>query len=146
MADQILAFTCLLRFEKIVQKWTAIHHIWRVKSADWSKGESKIYPWTVANSFCSDILSLEVTRMKNPKFLVGMVLGAALTAGGMLVAQGPRHPNLEAAQQLVDQAIARVAAAQQANDFDMNGHAQHAKDLLARASNEIRQAAHAANR
>ena len=84
--------------------------------------------------------------MKNPKFLVGMVLGAALTAGGMLVAQGPRHPNLEAAQQLIDQAFNRISAAQQANEFDMGGHAQHAKDLLAQASREVRQAAHAANR
>ncbi len=84
--------------------------------------------------------------MKNPKFLVGMVLGGALAAGGMLVAQGPRHPNLEAAQQLVDQAIGRVSSAQQANEFDMGGHAQRAKDLLMRASNEIREAARAANR
>ncbi|MGD0914655.1 MAG: hypothetical protein ABR928_22395 [Terracidiphilus sp.] len=84
--------------------------------------------------------------MKNPTFLVGMVLGGALTAGGMLVAQGPRHPNLEAAQQLVDQAFTRISAAQQANEFDMGGHAARAKDLLQQASREIRQAAHAANR
>ncbi len=84
--------------------------------------------------------------MKSPKFLVGMVLGGALTAGGMLVAQGPRRPNLEAAQQFIDQAMNRISAAQQANEFDMGGHAQRAKDLLQRASREIRQAANAANR
>ncbi len=84
--------------------------------------------------------------MKNLKFLGGMVLGAVLAAGGMLVAQGPRHPNLEAAQQLVDQAFSRISDAQRANEFDMAGHAARAKDLLQQASREIRQAAHAANR
>jgi hypothetical protein len=84
--------------------------------------------------------------MKNLKFIGGMVLGAALAAGGMLVAQGPRHPNLEAAQQLVDQAFNRISDAQRANEFDMAGHAARAKDLLQQASREIRQAAHAANR
>jgi len=84
--------------------------------------------------------------MKVPRFLLGAVLGAALAAGGTLVAQGPRHPNLEAAQQLIDQAFSRISAAQRANEFDMGGHAQRAKDLLAQASREIRQAAKAANR
>ncbi|MGP8250707.1 MAG: hypothetical protein ACLQHF_01655 [Terracidiphilus sp.] len=84
--------------------------------------------------------------MKNPKFLVGMVLGAAIAAGGMLVAQGPRHPNLVAAQQLIDQAIYKITAAQQANEFDMGGHAQNAKNLLMQAKGEIRAAAQAANR
>jgi hypothetical protein len=84
--------------------------------------------------------------MKNLKFLTGMVLGAALAAGGMLVAQGPRHPNLEAAQGFIGQAMGALSAAQQANEFDLGGHAARAKDLLARASNEVRASAHAANR
>jgi hypothetical protein len=84
--------------------------------------------------------------MKNSKFFVGMVLGAAVSAGGILVAQGPRHPNLEAAQQLIDQAFNRITAAQQANEYDMAGHAARAKDLLQKASQEVRLAARAANR
>ena len=42
-----------------------------------------------------------------------------------------RHPNL--------------AAAQQANEWDMNGHAQKAKDLLDQVNNELKLAAEAAN-
>jgi hypothetical protein len=84
--------------------------------------------------------------MKVPRFLLGAVLGGVLTAGGMLVAQGPRHPNLEAAQQLIDQALGRLDAAQRANEYDMGGHAQNAKNLLMQAKGEIRAAAHAANR
>ncbi len=83
--------------------------------------------------------------MKNLKFLGGMVLGASLAAGGMLVAQ-ERHPNLAAARQLIDQAINRISAAQQANEYDMGGHAARAKDLLMQAKAEIRAADHAADR
>ena len=63
----------------------------------------------------------------------------------MVAAQG-RHPNLEAAQDLIDQAINRISAAQQANEFDMGGHAQKAKELLDQVNNELREAATAANR
>jgi len=84
--------------------------------------------------------------MKVPRFLLGAVLGGILTAGGMLVAQGPRHPNLEAAQQLIDQAMGRLTDAQRANEYDMAGHAARAKDLLMQAKGEIRAAARAANR
>jgi hypothetical protein len=59
---------------------------------------------------------------------------------------GKRHPNLAAAQRLTDQAYAKVMAAQQANEFDMDGHAQKAKDLLDQANQELKQAAEAANR
>lgn len=56
-----------------------------------------------------------------------------------------RHPNIAAAQRLVGQAYNRLSAAQQANEFDMGGHAQHAKDLLDQASAEMKLAAEAAN-
>lgn len=69
-----------------------------------------------------------------------------------MVAQGPerdvshmRHPNIAAAQRLVQQAYDRVIAAQQANEWDMNGHAQKAKDLLDQANRELKEAAEAAN-
>lgn len=83
--------------------------------------------------------------MTRSKFLSGSVLGLVCFASGVLVAQGGRHPNLRAAQQLVDQAIERVSDAQRANEWDMGGHASRAKDLLAQASREIKLAAETAN-
>jgi hypothetical protein len=71
----------------------------------------------------------------------------------MAVAQKPaqnvnpaRHPNIAAAQRLTNQAYQKIIAAQEANEWDMQGHAQHAKQLLDQANNELRQAATAANR
>ena len=56
-----------------------------------------------------------------------------------------RHPNIAAAQRLVGQAFEKIAAAQRANEFDMKGHAQKAKELLEQANNELKAAAEAAN-
>ena len=56
-----------------------------------------------------------------------------------------RHPNLAQAQRLIEQAIAKVSAAQSANEFDMGGHAARAKDLLNQAYVEVKLAAEAAN-
>jgi hypothetical protein len=56
-----------------------------------------------------------------------------------------RHPNLAAAQRLSRQAFERVVQAQQANEWDLQGHAQKAKDLLDQASNELKLAAEASN-
>jgi hypothetical protein len=95
------------------------------------------------------ILSAEVFRMINRKLVLGSVLGLGLFASGVLVGQNVnpgRHPNLAAAQRLMEQAIGKLDAAQVANEFDMHGHAQKAKDLLAQAYNEAKQAAEAANR
>lgn len=81
------------------------------------------------------------------------VIGGLLAAATFAVAQQPprnvdpaRHGNLAAAQQLIDQAYNRMTAAQQANEFDLGGHAARAKQLLWQASEEIKQAAMAANR
>jgi hypothetical protein len=87
------------------------------------------------------------------KHLVGSLLGLALVTGGITIAQGPpernvsgaRHPNLAAAQRLTDQAFNKIVAAQQANEWDMDGHAQKAKDLLDQANRELKAAAEAAN-
>lgn len=57
-----------------------------------------------------------------------------------------RHPNLAAAQRLASQAFTRIVEAQRANEWDMGGHAQRAKDLLEQANNELTKAAGAANR
>ena len=80
-------------------------------------------------------------------------LGCLLIAGGVATGQKPvrnvsggRHPNLAAAQRLAEQAWNKVVAAQQANEWDMGGHAQKAKELLDQANNELKQAARAANK
>ncbi len=83
--------------------------------------------------------------MTKRNFLLGSVLCLASFAGGVLIAQGPRHPNLMAAQRLIDQAFQRISDAQRANEWDMHGHAAKAKDLLDQASREVKLAAEAAN-
>ena len=79
-------------------------------------------------------------------------LSAATFGTAFGIAQRPaqnvapgRHPNIAAAQRLFEQAFNRINMAQQANEFDMNGHAQKAKDLLDQANNELRLAAQTAN-
>lgn len=59
---------------------------------------------------------------------------------------GARHPNLAAAQRLSQQAFEKIVAAQEANEWDMQGHAQKAKELLDQANRELKAAAQAANR
>ncbi|MGO9095496.1 MAG: hypothetical protein ACLQGV_09760 [Bryobacteraceae bacterium] len=85
--------------------------------------------------------------------VLAVVAGFLLMVGGIAVAQKPkenvnagRHPNLAAAQQLSRQAWQKVVAAQKANEWDMEGHAAKAKDLLDQANNELKAAAGAANR
>ncbi len=73
-------------------------------------------------------------------------------AAGIAVAQRPKedvagvlHPNIAAAQRLIRQAWQRIVDAQQANEWDLGGHAQRAKALLTQADNELKAAAGAAN-
>lgn len=82
------------------------------------------------------------------------VIGSALCIGGYAIAQQPApkknvsgaaHPNLAAAQRLTAQAFVKITAAQQANEFDLGGHAAKAKTLLDQANNELKQAAETAN-
>jgi hypothetical protein len=82
-----------------------------------------------------------------------IVLVSVLTLAGVAFAQKPahnvspsRHPNLAAAQRLSRQAFDKIIAAQRANEWDMNGHAQKAKELLDQVNNELKLAAEAANR
>jgi hypothetical protein len=87
---------------------------------------------------------------KNRLFVTA--LGTMVLAGGLAIAQpkrnvsGARHPNLAAAQRLSQQAWDKIVAAQQANEWDMQGHAQKAKELLDQANRELKQAAETANR
>ena len=87
------------------------------------------------------------------RVVLATVIGASLLGGGSLVAQKPprnisprRHPNLAAAQRFLDQAYMKIKAAQEANEFDINGHAAKAKELLEQADKELKEAAEAANK
>jgi len=84
--------------------------------------------------------------------LAGVTMLGLVTGGAMIAQDRPerdvsrgRHPNLAAAQRLVDQAFNKISAAQQANEFDMDGHAAKAKELLEQANRELKEAAEAAN-
>ncbi len=81
-------------------------------------------------------------------FLAAITLLCATT----LTAQRPpenvspkRHPNIAAAQRFVEQAFNRITAAQEANEFDLGGHAAKAKELLDQVNKELKLAAEAAN-
>lgn len=87
--------------------------------------------------------------MKTRNMLLGSALCVGLVSSGVVVAQNVnphRHPNIAAAQRLVDQALGRIESAQQANEFDMAGHAARARELLNQANQELKEAAEAANR
>jgi len=91
--------------------------------------------------------------MTKTKLALGGVLALAMVCGGVAVAQKPaqnvsgaRHPNLAAAQRLSEQAYQKITAAQEANEWDMDGHAAKAKELLEQVNNELKQAAQAANK
>jgi hypothetical protein len=86
--------------------------------------------------------------MKVRNVVFGSVVGLGLLTAGFLAGQDVswrHHPNLAAAQHFIDQAYAKIGDAQRANEFDMDGHAAHAKELLEQANREIKQAAIAAN-
>lgn len=70
---------------------------------------------------------------------------AAFAAPPVQNVSAKRHPNIAAAQRLTDQAYQRIVDAQKANEWDMDGHAAKAKDLLDQANRELRAAATAAN-
>ena len=85
------------------------------------------------------------------KTAVVTVAALALT-GSLLFAAKPvrninpnRHPNLAEAQNLSRRAFEKIVAAQKANEWDMDGHAQKAKELLDQVNIELKQAAEAAN-
>jgi hypothetical protein len=83
--------------------------------------------------------------------MVGIALCAAFVLGAVVFAQQPpvnvgeKHGNMRAAQELIRQAWNKVDLAQQDNNYNLGGHAGRAKELLVQASEEIKQAAEAAN-
>jgi hypothetical protein len=85
--------------------------------------------------------------------LLTTIPALAILIGGLALAQRPkenvsarRHPNIAAAQRLSQQAWQKIVDAQRANEWDMGGHAQKAKELLDQVNNELKLAAGAANR
>jgi hypothetical protein len=88
------------------------------------------------------------------KRIASAVLFAGLTfvASAAMAQQQPvrdisakRHPNLARAQKQTDNAYKSIVAAQQANEFDLGGHAAKAKELLDQANQELKQAAEVSN-
>ena len=90
--------------------------------------------------------------MTKTKIGLGGMLTLAMICGGVAVAQMPKenvsgrkHPNLAEAQRLSREAWEKITAAQKANEWDMDGHAAKAKELLDQVNNELKLAAEAAN-
>ncbi len=84
--------------------------------------------------------------------VTAFALGCFLLLTGSHYAQPParnvssrRHPNITAAQRFSHQAWEKILAAQKANEWDMQGHAQKAKELLDQVNAELKLAAEAAN-
>jgi hypothetical protein len=87
------------------------------------------------------------------RIMLTSAVGSALLIGGVALAQRPkenispgRHPNLAAAQRFCQQAWEKTVAAQEANEWDLGGHAQKAKEHLDQADKELKLAAEASNR
>jgi hypothetical protein len=87
------------------------------------------------------------TRRSFPLQILGLagVTAALAPAQPKQTVSSSRHPNLAAAQQLCEQAYQKCVAAQEANEFDMQGHAAKAKNLLDQANTQLKAAATAAN-
>ena len=84
------------------------------------------------------------------KLLLGSValaltMSVALAGAPVDNISGQKHPNLAAAQRLSTQAYEKIAQAQQANEWDMGGHAAKAKELLDQVNRELKEAAETAN-
>ena len=84
--------------------------------------------------------------------LSALTVALAAPAIGVALADEPAttvtlkatRPNLDAAQKLASQAINSLDTAEKANEYDTEGHAQKARELLRTANDEIQLAAAAA--
>ncbi len=81
----------------------------------------------------------------NKKMIASFVAGALMMGGVAFAVSAKKHPNLAAAQKNIEAAVAKLTAAQKANEFDLDGHAAKAKDLLDQAETEVKAAAAASN-
>jgi hypothetical protein len=92
----------------------------------------------------------EKSMSKNIRVLTAVL--SALLFCAITLAQEPvqdidknKHPNLAEAQRLVVDANRYVATAQKDDRYDMKGHAEKARQLLAEVNQELKAAAEAAN-
>ncbi len=81
------------------------------------------------------------------------VIGSLLLIGSVATGQAPvkniskaAHPNLARAQMQSANAYKSVMMAQEANEFDLAGHAQKAKTLLEQVNSELKLAAEQSNK
>jgi len=85
--------------------------------------------------------------------LAGVCALLLVVAGVLFAAQPPpvrnvnprRHPHIAAAQEAARRAFHQITEAQRANEWDMEGHAQRAKELLDQVNHELGRAAGEAN-
>jgi ribosomal protein L4 len=90
--------------------------------------------------------------MTKPQLLSAFLSTVLAVGGGIALAQPKQniskglHPNLAKAQRLSDQAYQAVTMAQEANEFDLAGHAAKAKSLLEEVNRELKEAAEQSNR
>ncbi len=77
-------------------------------------------------------------RFKPLALVAGLVIAATLASAQTVQNVDPsRHGNLAAAQSLIAQAYERMTEAQQANNYELGGHAARAKQLLSEAATEV---------
>lgn len=98
------------------------------------------------------VISWNYTFAMTRPHKLSLSLAVSLALAFAAMAQRPkdnvsaeRHPNLAAAQRLSQQAWERVVDAQKANEWDLGGHAQKAKELLDQVNAELKLAAETAN-
>jgi hypothetical protein len=81
------------------------------------------------------------------KLAFSSLLGLALLCAGALLAQAPKpnisdkYPSLQEAQHHIQEAYEKIDTAQQAHHGELGGHGEKAKDLLAQANRELKEAA-----
>jgi hypothetical protein len=87
------------------------------------------------------------------RIILSIIISAMMLSGITAYADEPElnvspklHPNIAAAQRLSRQAYNKIVAAQKTNEYDMEGHAQKAKELLDQVNEELKLAAGAANK
>jgi hypothetical protein len=81
-----------------------------------------------------------------PAAALAAPLGLALAKEPVKQVHVVKHPNLDAAQQLASQVVGKLSAAQNANEYDMDGHAQKAMQLIQSANDELKLAVEAASK
>jgi len=80
------------------------------------------------------------------KLLIVSLLGLSALSAQVYAGPEAGHPNIIAAREDAQHAIEKMKAAQAANEYDMNGHAAKAEQLIRQAEAEMKLAAEAANK